>query len=390
MKPRLAPTSPKYAGLPETSTTVNKIWNQPGTLTQPPRWPWGRLGLLIVSTTIIGCALVIAATLWFMHRAPASRLARWWVPLATTIVQSAPEAVMINGNLPKAVSKSASTILGLAADQGATGIYSNEIWQGYAWPLSSNGWSLGWRSTWTVETPQVLIPILSAPVSLTKTVTDPATSFIFFKVKDLNQAPVTLSKISELSNPHSVWVVGRAIDQPIIIPRQLLPGSGPAWTASDTLENYWRLDQPVNLKPGAGVLDDRGRLVGLLDQDQRVWPVESIDAMLKSVIQQGSLERPALGVRYLNFTQAIKADQTVSTGLLIGAAGDQLAVELKSAAEVAGLKKGDLITKLNGQTILTDLYVTLQSFRPGDRLTMTYVRDQVTKDVEVVLKARRP
>lgn len=52
-------------------------------------------------------------------------------------------------------------------------------------------------------------------------------------------------------------------------------------------------------------------------------------------------------------------------------------VNEKSAAEKAGLKKGDIITKLNDKKISTpdDLSAAIKAQKPGDKVTITYLRD---------------
>ena len=48
-----------------------------------------------------------------------------------------------------------------------------------------------------------------------------------------------------------------------------------------------------------------------------------------------------------------------------------------SAAAGAGLKNGDVITKVD-DTLITDadsLVATVRSYRPGDKVTVTYTRD---------------
>src|SRR5690606_28858826 len=60
------------------------------------------------------------------------------------------------------------------------------------------------------------------------------------------------------------------------------------------------------------------------------------------------------------------------------------------AAAAAGIKKGDIITKVEGQTIYSssDLQERVARLNPGDKLKLTYKRDGKERDVTVTLKAR--
>jgi putative serine protease PepD len=58
-----------------------------------------------------------------------------------------------------------------------------------------------------------------------------------------------------------------------------------------------------------------------------------------------------------------------------------------SAAEGAGLRDGDVITKID-DTLITDadsLVATIRSYRPGDKVTVTYTRDGTEKTVSLEL-----
>jgi len=66
------------------------------------------------------------------------------------------------------------------------------------------------------------------------------------------------------------------------------------------------------------------------------------------------------------------------------------AVSPGSAAEKAGLKKGDIIIKL-GQTPVTDLMqysAVLKTFKPGDTTTVVYTRDGTEHTAQITLAAR--
>ena len=60
-----------------------------------------------------------------------------------------------------------------------------------------------------------------------------------------------------------------------------------------------------------------------------------------------------------------------------------------SAAEKAGLEVGDVITKVD-DTVITDsdsLIATVRSYRPGDKVTVTFTRDGDEQTVKVTLES---
>src|SRR5690606_41329276 len=60
------------------------------------------------------------------------------------------------------------------------------------------------------------------------------------------------------------------------------------------------------------------------------------------------------------------------------------------AAEEAGIKTGDIITKVEGKTIYSssDLQERVARLNPGDKLKVTYKRDGKEREVAVTLKAQ--
>ncbi len=78
-------------------------------------------------------------------------------------------------------------------------------------------------------------------------------------------------------------------------------------------------------------------------------------------------------------------DATSNNGLLTGAGIE--AVKNGSAAQQAGLAKGDVITKVGGEVVTgsESLVATVRGHRPGDKVTVTYVSGGKTRTTQVSL-----
>ena len=65
-----------------------------------------------------------------------------------------------------------------------------------------------------------------------------------------------------------------------------------------------------------------------------------------------------------------------------------LDVTKDGAAENAGIKKGDVITKVNNMPVTNgpEMVGQIATYRPGDKVTITYVRDGKENSVNVVLR----
>jgi S1-C subfamily serine protease len=90
-----------------------------------------------------------------------------------------------------------------------------------------------------------------------------------------------------------------------------------------------------------------------------------------------------------------KSSRKVSLGTIpdfsFGGPGYRLdGVRPGSAADQAGLKKGDVIIKMGEQSIesLRQVSQVLKSSQPGDRLTIGFRRDDEVREIEVELQAK--
>ena len=108
------------------------------------------------------------------------------------------------------------------------------------------------------------------------------------------------------------------------------------------------------------------------------------------IIEKGeSVKRPYIGISMLDITDSYylwQAGITLPKGVEKGVA--ILEVSSSSPAEKAGLKKGDIITKLEKEEIssVAELRYELYKHNPGDKVTVTYIRNGKELTSEVTLE----
>ncbi|HEV8228477.1 MAG TPA: trypsin-like peptidase domain-containing protein [Candidatus Limnocylindria bacterium] len=109
----------------------------------------------------------------------------------------------------------------------------------------------------------------------------------------------------------------------------------------------------------------------------------TIRTVADELIRSGKIERGFIGIQYAPLTPRA----AVSLGLP-PAAGIQIsAVVPGSPAAQAGLRAGDVVTKLNDQQIDQEhpLQSLMVKFRPGDKIKLTIVRGTATSTVDITL-----
>ena len=144
---------------------------------------------------------------------------------------------------------------------------------------------------------------------------------------------------------------------------------------------------------GGGVFDQQGNLIGLVVAKSSGSDVEglgfaipssTVKTVVESLISNGYVTgRPEAGITVLDLTSASNAMKygVTQTGVYIQEVTG-------SNAKSAGLEKGDLIYMIDGEQVTgSDMLVrTIQEHKVGDKITLTVVRGDEMKDIEVTLQ----
>ncbi len=138
---------------------------------------------------------------------------------------------------------------------------------------------------------------------------------------------------------------------------------------------------------GINTLVVRGNGIG--DQAEGLGfaiPSNTVKQVSNKLIRDGKIERPYLGIQYALLNPDIAAELHIAqtTGALVRA------VDAQGPAARAGLRQGDIITAIDGQTVdeahtLTSLIVNRAV---GDTVTLTVLRDGRQLSLKVTLAAR--
>ncbi|UCE66972.1 MAG: PDZ domain-containing protein [Candidatus Zixiibacteriota bacterium] len=133
-----------------------------------------------------------------------------------------------------------------------------------------------------------------------------------------------------------------------------------------------------NMKFGDYYLSkDRGRS----GETALALPIEQARDIVEQLIEHGEIKRGFLGINQKNLTDEQKRENNIDGGIMVTDVVDD------SPADKAGLREDDIIVKIDGKSIegIGDLYSTIRSHKPGDRVNITYIRDGKTKRIDVEL-----
>jgi Do/DeqQ family serine protease len=160
------------------------------------------------------------------------------------------------------------------------------------------------------------------------------------------------------------------------------------------LEAFIQTDAAINPgNSGGALVNTNGDLIGINSAIASptgsyagygyAIPSNMVNKIAADIIKYGSTKRAYLGVMFGNGqSEEEQAITKTFDGVYI------FEVSKGSAADEAGLKKGDVITKLNGAKIATGTQIIekIAAMRPGDKVSVSYNRDGSEKTVNLTLK----
>ena len=151
------------------------------------------------------------------------------------------------------------------------------------------------------------------------------------------------------------------------------------------IESYIQTDAAVNSGNSGGALVNLdGELVGInaaIYSNTGTYagcsfaiPTSIVQKVVSDLKQFGTVQRAFLGITFRELTPEFIAEKDIkgaNAGIYVNEVTD------RSAAKEAGLEAGDIITAINGLPTLStaQMQEAITKFSPGDKVTITYVRD---------------
>ncbi|MBV6646403.1 MAG: Do family serine endopeptidase [Cyclobacteriaceae bacterium] len=161
------------------------------------------------------------------------------------------------------------------------------------------------------------------------------------------------------------------------------------------IESFIQTDAAVNPGNSGGALVNlKGELVGVNTAIASptgafagysfAVPVTLVKKVAEDLIEFGAVQRALLGIRIEDVSSALaeRENLDVLRGIYVRL------VNPESAALEAGMKEGDVIVAIDGKKVnsVSELQEQVALNRPGDKVSVTYIRDGKTRNTEAVLK----
>ena len=230
--------------------------------------------------------------------------------------------------------------------------------------------------------------------------TDPSTDLAVLKVEANNLPAIDLGRSADVSVGEWVLAVGNPFNLTSTVTAGIVSAKGREISLTSgafPLESFIQTDAAINPgNSGGALVNTNGELIGIntaiLSQTGSyagysfAVPVDIVHKVVDDIIEYGEVQKAFIGAEVIDL-DLNKAEQ-------LGIKADYGAVisyiSPGGAAERAGLKKGDIITSVNGQrTRSRSSFLEIISYHsPGDKIVLGFIRRNLPQETTMTLTNR--
>ena len=233
---------------------------------------------------------------------------------------------------------------------------------------------------------------------------DPMNDVAFLKIADAKDLPVAeLGDSTTVKIGQHVIAIGNSLGEyQNTVTSGIISGKGRPLSAQsgdsvESLTDLLQTDAAINPgNSGGPLLNAAGQVIGIntaIAEDAEgigfAIPINAVKGTLKGVLAGKTVERSYLGVRYVAIDAAVakRYNLPVKTGAYVYSDTSEAAVVAGSPADKAGIKKGDIIVKINDVEVGARGGVAslIAEYAPGDTVELTINRGGSERVVKVVL-----
>lgn len=227
---------------------------------------------------------------------------------------------------------------------------------------------------------------------------DPILDFAIVQIEGDKLTALELGDSSKLKVGQLAIVIGNALGRfTNSVTTGVVSGLGRKVVAADpfsgsaeSLDDLIQTDAAINPgNSGGPVLNSAGQVIGVsvattegAENIGFAIPINSVKKFIDEFIISGSISRPFLGIRYRFIAKDVAILNDVPQGAYV-----QEVIEGSSAFK-AGIKEGDIITKVDGQAVDSETKISesIASKKIGDTLTLTLWNDNKERQVTATLQ----
>ena len=231
--------------------------------------------------------------------------------------------------------------------------------------------------------------------------TDPSTDLALLKIDAKGLSPIEFGNSDNVKVGEWVLAVGNPFGFTSTVTAGIVSAkarsiSATTNTQSMGIESFIQTDAAVNPgNSGGALVNTNGQLIGIntaiysrtgnYEGYSFAIPSAIVIKVINDIKQFGTVQRAVLGISYGELTSELAKEKgitAVAEGIYVGAVAD------RSAAKEGGIEVGDVITAINDDKVKNSgmMQAAMSKYRPGDKIKITYYRDNKAHTTTVTLK----
>lgn len=230
--------------------------------------------------------------------------------------------------------------------------------------------------------------------------TDKTTDLALIKIDGKNLPAITIANSENIKVGEWVLAVGNPFNLTNTVTAGIVSAKGRS-LYQNGVESFIQTDAAINPgNSGGALVNTRGELIGinamLYSQTGSfsgygfAIPTSIMNKVVDDLKKYGTVQRAVIGIQGSDVKNYVDAQKDQGKDIDLGTMeGIYVAkVTEESAAEEAGLKEGDVITAIDGKEVnkMADLQEYLAKKRPGNKVSISYLRDKKKSTKTVTLK----
>jgi len=233
--------------------------------------------------------------------------------------------------------------------------------------------------------------------------TDPSSDLAVIRIEAHNLPFINFANSDELHLGQWVLAIGYPLNLGTTVTSGIVSAKSRniginSRNSSAPIESFIQTDAAVNPgNSGGALVNTAGDLIGINSAIASptgsyagysyAIPSNLVQKVATDIIKYGSNKRAYLGVMYPN--DQMDEEDREKNNVKEGNGIYVMDVAKGSAADEAGIQKGDFITKINGTTMNTgtEMIEKISSLRPGDKVNITWSHNGAEKSSSATLKA---
>jgi len=232
--------------------------------------------------------------------------------------------------------------------------------------------------------------------------TDASTDLALIKVSGKDLPAIKIGDSQKLRIGEWVLAIGNPLNIGTTVTAGIVSAKARSMMGGNSVQSFIQTDAAINKgNSGGALVNTNGELVGInsmLYSETGSYsgygfaiPTSIMNKVVNDLKTYGTVQRALIGIQgsdLNNYTDGLKQqgkevpDFGTVNGIYVAEVQDD------GAGAAAGLKKGDVITAIDGKPLskMAELQEYLVNKRPGEKVTLTYLRDKAKKSATVTLK----